>query len=64
MKSILLAVFLAALGATAQGKPMPFGDNPAVGKYYEINGFLMYCEVYGTGKPVVLIHGNGGSIRA
>jgi pimeloyl-ACP methyl ester carboxylesterase len=64
MKLILLAVGLAALGATAQEKPVPFGENSAVGKYYEINGFKMYCEVYGTGKPVVMIHGNGGSIGA
>ena len=24
----------------------------------------MYCEVYGQGKPLLLIHGNGGSIGA
>jgi len=23
----------------------------------------MYCEIYGKGKPVLMIHGNGGSIR-
>ncbi|MGA2749758.1 MAG: alpha/beta hydrolase [Verrucomicrobiota bacterium] len=64
MKWFLFAVFLAAVGASAQEKPVPFGDNPAVGKYYQINGFKMYCEVYGAGKPLVMIHGNGGSISA
>lgn len=24
----------------------------------------MYCEVYGEGKPLLMIHGNGGSIGA
>ena len=60
----IVAVRLVAGGAIAQGKPIPFGDNPAAGKYYDIDGFKMYCEIYGTGKPVLLIHGNGGSINA
>jgi len=41
-----------------------YGDNPAAGKYYNIRGFKMYCEVYGTGKPLLMIHGNGGDISA
>jgi pimeloyl-ACP methyl ester carboxylesterase len=41
---------------------VPYGNNPAVGKYYNIRGFKMYCEVYGQGKPLLIIHGNGGSI--
>jgi pimeloyl-ACP methyl ester carboxylesterase len=24
----------------------------------------MYCEIYGSGKPLLLIHGNGGSIKS
>ena len=40
-----------------------YGHNKAVGKYYDIRGFKMYCEVYGTGKPLLIIHGNGGSIN-
>ena len=23
----------------------------------------MYCEIYGNGKPLLMIHGNGGSIK-
>src|ERR1051326_708144 len=41
---------------------IPYGDNKTVGKYYEVRGFKMYCEVYGQGQPVLIIHGNGGSI--
>jgi pimeloyl-ACP methyl ester carboxylesterase len=45
------------------GQPgAPFGNNPAAGKYYDIRGFRMYCEVYGEGQPLLIIHGNGGSI--
>lgn len=40
-----------------------YGRNKAVGKYYDIRGFKMYAEVYGTGKPLLIIHGNGGSIN-
>lgn len=41
----------------------PYGNNAKVGKYADIRGFRMYYEIYGTGKPLLLIHGNGGSIR-
>jgi len=41
---------------------VPYGNNPAAGKYYDVRGFKMYCEVYGQGKPLLIIHGNGGSI--
>jgi pimeloyl-ACP methyl ester carboxylesterase len=41
----------------------PYGHNKAVGKYYDIRGFRMYCEVYGQGQPLLIIHGNGGSIN-
>ena len=50
--------------AFGQDKPIPYGNNPAAGKYYDIRGFKMYCEVYGTGKPLLMIHGNGGDISA
>jgi len=41
----------------------PYGHNKAVGKYYDIRGFKMYAEVYGEGQPLLIIHGNGGSIN-
>jgi pimeloyl-ACP methyl ester carboxylesterase len=41
-----------------------YGNNDSVGKYYDIRGFQMYVEVYGQGEPLLLIHGNGGSIRS
>lgn len=41
----------------------PYGHNKVAGKYYDIRGFKMYCEVYGEGEPLLIIHGNGGSIN-
>lgn len=63
MKWLLLTALLAGGVARAQEKT-PYGNNPAAGKYYDINGFKMYCEIYGAGEPVLMIHGNGGSIAA
>lgn len=45
-------------------KTTTYGRNPKAGNYYAIRGFRMYCEVYGTGEPLLLIHGNGSSINA
>ena len=42
--------------------PVPYGSNQVVGKYVDVNGIRMYYEEYGQGKPLLLIHGNGGSI--
>ena len=42
---------------------IPYGNNTAVGNYYTIRGFKMYAEVYGQGQPLLIIHGNGGSIN-
>jgi pimeloyl-ACP methyl ester carboxylesterase len=47
-----------------QTKSIPYGNNPAVGKYYTVRGIKMYTEVYGQGKPLLLIHGNGGDMSA
>jgi len=41
---------------------IPYGNNKAAGKYYNIRGFKMYAETYGQGQPLLIIHGNGGDI--
>ena len=40
-----------------------FGRNDKVGKYVNTRGFKMYYETYGSGEPLLIIHGNGGSIN-
>ncbi len=61
-KSGIHFIYFALLLLTASCKHVPYGDNKAAGKYYNIRGFKMYAETYGTGKPLLMIHGNGGSI--
>ena len=45
-------------------KSSNYGKNDSVGKYYAIRGIQMYVEVYGQGEPLLLIHGNGNTIRS
>jgi pimeloyl-ACP methyl ester carboxylesterase len=72
----LLALLLVTLTAAAQQdiealkkdfdklmQTTTYGKDPKVGKYCEMRGFKMYYEVYGSGEPLLLIHGNGGSIN-
>lgn len=62
---ILLALILITTGnyALAQtSDPVDYGNNPAAGKYVKLRGFKMYYETYGNGEPLLIIHGNGGSI--
>lgn len=41
-----------------------FGNDLSAGHYVTLRGFNMYYEVYGNGQPLVMIHGNGGSIKS
>jgi pimeloyl-ACP methyl ester carboxylesterase len=40
------------------------GNNSATGKYAMINGTKLYYEIYGSGEPLLLLHGNSQSINA
>lgn len=39
-----------------------YGANPAAGNTFTHDGVKLYYEVYGSGEPLLLIHGNGSSI--
>jgi pimeloyl-ACP methyl ester carboxylesterase len=39
-----------------------YGSNPQAGKYAEVNDIKVYYEIYGAGEPLLLLHGNSGSI--
>lgn len=41
-----------------------YGNNSKVGKYITTRGIKIYYETYGKGEPLLMIHGNGGSIAA
>ena len=57
----LLPIFF---GAFAQSDSIPYGNNPQAGHYAQINGIQLYYETYGSGEPLIMLHGNGGSINA
>lgn len=40
-----------------QGQTIPYGNNPEAGKYLNVGDAKLYYEVYGKGKPFVLLHG-------
>lgn len=44
-------------------KAVPYGKNKETGKFYDVRGIRMYCEIYGSGEPLLIIHGNGGMIN-
>ncbi len=48
----------------AQRVSVDYGNNPSAGHYAQVNGINLYYEVYGSGEPLILLHGNGGSINA
>lgn len=65
MKKIACMLFMLQISLSycrGQQNTIPYGNNPAAGKYYDIRGIKMYCEIYGAGKPLLFIHGNGGSM--
>lgn len=55
--SALLTLFL-ALKACCAFAQIPYGNNPAAGHYFKLkDGTRLYYEVYGEGKPFLLLHG-------
>jgi len=64
-KIILTFIFIyLTIGSIAgqDQKSIIYGDNKEAGKFKMINGINLYYEIYGSGKPLILLHGNGGSI--
>lgn len=65
-RSIIVAFSLlfitSFLLAQPKGKRILYGSNPAAGRTFTHDGVKLYYEVYGVGQPMLVIHGNGGSI--
>lgn len=49
---------------TINAQKIDYGNNSAAGRYLPIRGIQYYLETYGSGSPLVLLHGNGGSIAS
>lgn len=64
MKKILLFLFMmqcliafSQKESPAQARKIPYGNNSIAGHYVQAGDAKIYYEVYGKGKPVVLLHG-------
>lgn len=55
-------IFFSSAAAQTKATEIPYGNNKEFGNFITINGAKQYYETYGEGDPLVLIHGNGGSI--
>jgi len=62
-RTILYTILLLTTTKVFSKTNIPYGDNKEIGKYININGIKTYYEVYGTGTPLLLIHGNGSGIK-
>ena len=72
MRTLLLTVLLTQAALHAQNavpqvapakSAVRYGSNPSAGKTFTHDGIKLYYEVYGAGSPLLLVHGNGGSIH-
>ncbi|MEO8769606.1 MAG: alpha/beta hydrolase [Ferruginibacter sp.] len=63
-KICLFTVFFFAIQFTCVAQKIPYDNNPAAGKYAPINGIKLYYETYGSGEPLIMLHGNGGNLSA
>ena len=60
---ITFLLFTNLLNAQTNNNTLQFGDNPKAGHTAKIRDINMYYEIYGEGQPLLIIHGNSGSIR-
>lgn len=60
---LLVVLTLVSLCAVSQEQVIEYGSNDAAGAFCRVNGVRLYYETYGTGEPLLLIHGNGTGIK-
>src|SRR4051794_25954156 len=61
--ALLMFVCLTACKGQSPFDTTIYGRNAKAGHYINTRGFKMYYETYGQGEPLLIIHGNGGSIN-
>jgi pimeloyl-ACP methyl ester carboxylesterase len=68
---VLFSLSLPGLAGAQARPPAPpapaatavkYGANAAAGHTFTHDGVTLYYEIYGTGEPLLMVHGNGGSI--
>ena len=53
----VLLLLLSTVAKSQSADKIPYGSNPKAGRYLKVDDAQIYYEVYGQGKPVVLLHG-------
>jgi pimeloyl-ACP methyl ester carboxylesterase len=65
--AVAAAVVIGALAATAllnrHLAKKAEHDNPAIGRFLDVNGVRLHYVERGTGEPLILLHGNGTMIE-
>lgn len=54
---VILGTIVALRIMSASSAQIPYGNNPAAGRYFSSGDAKIYYEVYGSGSPLVLLHG-------
>lgn len=64
---LFAALFVARIAHAAEAPPpaaSAYGNDAAHGRTATANGIRLYYETYGSGAPLVVLHGNGGNLAA
>jgi len=64
LKLIITIALLSFGELCAQNTSPVYVNDPEAGSFYIHYGVKIYYEIYGHGKPLVILHGNGGSIAS
>lgn len=57
MYKILITLSIIILATNAFTQDIPYGNNSAAGNYLNVGDAKLYYEIYGKGKPLVMLHG-------
>ncbi|MCF1714179.1 alpha/beta hydrolase [Flavihumibacter sp. RY-1] len=58
MIRLLIFFLFLSFGLSVSSQVINYGNNPQAGKYLLVEDATLYYEVYGTGKPLLLLHGD------
>jgi len=63
MRAFVALVLGIAVAGSASAESAPrYGSNSAAGATFKHDDVTLYYETYGAGDPLLIVHGNGGSI--
>jgi pimeloyl-ACP methyl ester carboxylesterase len=60
---LLLLILIQPAFSQEKAQSIGYFNNAGAGHFQSVRGFKMYYELYGKGEPLLLLHGNGGSIQ-